>query len=275
MDKKICDDTLVKLEEEWMISFLNIILFVTERRSQQWEEFNRNPRHDHRHQIPDFKWTGQQRPRDHDHHDRPQAGRQAQQHPRWHDRQSASVQIPSVWSQRRELCRHGRGEVAQVACAGLCKDQHPGHLCWANRWVTFGFFMVWAFTPADVLYRHKLAVGSANSCQLSINQCHHRILWPAGLWDQIKIKSYLVIESNVLAWIKSYADQIECFFFFDFLYDLIWSGEVCETKKSKTMTVKSENFTESDHKWFCQLVFDILVYPPLKIDQFHDCNDFF
>jgi hypothetical protein len=58
------------------------------------------------------------------------------------------------------------------------------------------------------------------------------------------------------------------------IFDTIRFGEDFETKKSRTMTVKSENFTESDHM-ILPFVSDNLVYPPLKIDQFHDCNNFF
>ncbi len=87
----------------------------------------------------------------------------------------------------------------------------------------------------------------------------------SGLSDLIEIESYSVIESNVSAQIESNRMHIESNVFFDFRYwfNSIWGR--FWNQKSKTMTVKSENCTENDHKLFCQLFLTSWCIPPWRL----------
>jgi hypothetical protein len=67
-------------------------------------------------------------------------------------------------------------------------------------------------------------------------------------------------------WIKSYANRIEWYFWFSIRYDLIRFGEDFYYKKN--VIVKSEKFTKSYHKWFCQLFLTSWWIPPWTLANF-------
>jgi hypothetical protein len=82
--------------------------------------------------------------------------------------------------------------------------------------------------------------------------------------------------SNQMFWLK--LNQIICisncmlfFFFFDFWYDSIWRFWKPKIKKRDSKRWKIHK------KWsrmILPVVFNIQVEPLLKIDQFHNCNNF-
>jgi hypothetical protein len=94
---------------------------------------------------------------------------------------------------------------------------------------------------------------------------------------QIESKSNRIRLSNGMFWLKS--NRIVCrsnrmlLFFSIFWYDLIW--RTFWNQKIKNNDSKKWKFYRKWSQMILPVVSDILVYGPLKIDKFHDCNNFF